>query len=174
MHYSRLRRHGDVHTVKPSKGGNNKTHGMSGTPIYNTWVNIKARCDINTKHPIYIKYYKNRGITICGRWKNSFEGFFEDMGLPPSESHSLDRIDNDKGYSKQNCRWATRFEQQGNMRSNRLVTHDGETHCINEWARRTGIKSATIIGRLNDGWPIKKALTKPVNLAMSRPKSYTP
>jgi hypothetical protein len=89
-----------------------KTHMMRKTPEYGVWVNMRTRCN-NTN---YYKWnnYGGRGIKVCEEWNGSFEQFFADMGKRPSNLHSLDRIDNDGNYCKENCRWATRKEQQAN------------------------------------------------------------
>lgn len=95
------------------------THGLSRTPEYRSWYSMKERC-FNTKHPCY-HLYGGRGITICERWM-SITNFYADMGDRP-EGTSLDRIDSDKNYEPENCRWATREEQAINTRrSNRLNT----------------------------------------------------
>lgn len=89
----------------------NKQHGMYKKRIYRIWSGIKSRC-LNKNEPAY-KYYGNRGITIPDKWM-SFLGFYEDMGNPPTEKHTIDRINTTKSYSKLNCRWATRKEQARN------------------------------------------------------------
>lgn len=91
--------------------GKNKTHGMSYTRTYRSWIKMKERC-LNPNHDHYHRY-GGRGIKICDRWLLSFENFLEDMGDRP-EDRSLDRIDNNNGYEKNNCRWATRIEQNIN------------------------------------------------------------
>lgn len=91
------------------------THGYGGTKIYCAWKNMIDRC-YNPRNNHY-QYYGARGITVCDEWLNSVEAFARDMGLPPSPRHSLDRINNDLGYYKENCRWATATEQSRNRRN---------------------------------------------------------
>jgi hypothetical protein len=94
-----------------------KKHGMKGSPTYLSWRSMKSRC-LNENDPYYYRY-GGRGITVCERWL-AFEAFLHDMGERP-ESKVLERIDNDKGYYLENCRWATAKEQARNRSNNRLV-----------------------------------------------------
>jgi hypothetical protein len=95
--------------------------------------------------------YLERGICVCDGW-NSFEAFFEDMGSKPSNEHTLERIDNDRGYEPGNVKWATRTEQQRNRRNNRLLTIQGETMTYSAWATRLGVDWSTIDRRVRRGW----------------------
>jgi len=115
-------------------------------------------------------YYAGRGITVCDRWRDSFVAFYEDMGPKPSPAHSLDRIDNDKGYEPGNCRWATRTEQMRNTRANRWITFAGETLTLADWSERLGIHKETLTRRL-ETWSVEEAMTRPVR-GRSLPTSH--
>ena len=115
-----------------------------------------GRC-FDPKHQFYY-LYGGRGIGVCERWQKSFESFLEDMGSCP-KSCTLDRIDGDKDYSPDNCRWATITQQNRNARSNVMVTFAGKTQCVTAWAKEVGIKPATLRYRIHRGWPIKQALS---------------
>lgn len=99
-----------------------KTHGMARTKIYKTWIQMRSRCT-NTTDQSYSEYGE-RGITVCEDWLNSFERFYSDMGDQP-DGMSLERIDNNKGYSNENCRWATVTDQQRNKRTSKWWFIDG-------------------------------------------------
>lgn len=135
-----------------------RTHGMSGTPIYLVWIDMVRRCTKPNHHAF--RLYGGRGITVCNRWL-AFENFFADMGDRPSPEHSIDRKENDKGYSPNNCRWATSIEQSNNRSTNRFVTYEGKTQTVTEWAREKGFWKSTLRYRLNHGVPIDQ-LFKPV------------
>lgn len=126
---------------------------------YRIWMDMKWRCT-NPKWWLY-RYYGARGITVCDRWMESFANFFDDMGRRPA-GMQLDRIDNMKGYSKENCRWATRAEQQHNTRKTRNLTYQGRTQPMGVWARELGMGQNVIGSRLKLGWSIERAFTEPV------------
>lgn len=128
-------------------------HGCTRSTEWKVWVAIKTRC-LNPKSSAY-KYYGGRGITICDRWRNSFENFFSDMGTRPTPLHSIERKNNDLGYSPDNCKWATKLEQANNTRTEYL----GKRQTLAQWSRETGIHKRTIRARLFElGWETKKAL----------------
>ena len=121
----------------------------------------KQRC-YNPKCRDY-QYYGGRGITICQRWLDSFDALVTDMGLRPTSSHTLERVDNNGPYSKENCVWALRQDQMQNTRQVRLVTYKGETKTIAEWERVLGFKSGTLKARLSRlGYTVEEAFTKDV------------
>lgn len=122
------------------------THGKTRTPIYHVWSNMKRRC--TDPNMIQYKDYGGRGVTVCDRWLNSFEDFLTDVGEPPTPKHTIDRIDNSKGYEPGNVKWSTREEQNRNKRSNKNYTVDGVTKTIGEWAKHYGVKSSTLYRRL--------------------------
>jgi hypothetical protein len=133
-------------------------HGMSreGNRTYQSWRAMKSRC-LNTKHEFY-KTYSPLGI--CEEWKNSFESFLRDMGERP-EGKSLDRINNTKGYYKQNCRWATQRQQCQNRTNNKIVTFNGDKVALFELSERYNVSITLLYNRLKRKWPIEKALLTP-------------
>ena len=138
-------------------GKENATHGGRHTKLYSHWSIMKARC-YNPKHNRY-ELYGGRGITVCAEWVNSFE-VFRDWALANGyrDGLTIDRKDNDGPYSPDNCRWATAKQQGNNRRCNRMITCNGETHTLAEWAELTGIKRQTIQTRLTRGWTVSRAL----------------
>lgn len=105
--------------------------------------------------------YGGRGISMCERWRNSFEAFLDDMGPRPSSRHSLDRINVDGNYEPGNCRWATPLAQMRNTRWNRNITWMGKTQCLQAWANELGMSSKLLSERLRTGWSVDAAFTTP-------------
>lgn len=135
------------------------THGMRYFQEYKVWTDMKSRC-LNKKDTGF-RNYGGRGIKVCNRWLK-FENFYFDMGEIPSKGYRLDRIDNDSNYSKLNCRWATKSQQERNKRTNRVLSHNGRTMCVTAWAECLGFNPVTLFVRLNRGWSVARTLTKPV------------
>lgn len=138
--------------------GHTKSHGASKE--YIAWKGIKSRC-LNSKTDNF-DYYGGRGIAMCDRWRDSFENFLADMGLAPSKGHSIDRKESNGDYCPENCHWATRAEQNTNRCSVHLMTFCGQTLSASGWARKLGIKPATVMIRIRRGWTVHKTLTTPV------------
>ena len=139
----------------------NTKHRSSGTRLYRIWANMKDRC-YRENHRRYADY-GGRGITVCEEWLESFLAFqVWALSNGYSDDKTIDRKDNDGPYSPDNCRWATRKEQNNNTRRNPQVTYQGETHTISEWADMQGIAYNTLFLRLKRGWPVGKALTTPM------------
>ena len=132
-------------------------HGMSETPTWNAWKNMRKRCNsTSTWHG----WYAERGIVVCDRWLK-FDNFLADMGPKPIAT-SLDRINNDGNYEPANCRWATQRQQSSNKRSNRNIELNGIKQPISEWCYLLDIPYHTVIGRLNKlGWSDRDAICTP-------------
>lgn len=140
-----------------------KKHGHSKThPLYKNWIGMRQRCQ-NRNSGSYPSY-GGRGITVCDRWNSSFPAFIADMGPRPSHAHTIERIDNSKGYSPDNCRWATRMEQTRNTRTNYMVEFQGRQMSLAEAAEIAGLDYDTIRNRLRRGWSEVDALSKPVHV----------
>lgn len=141
-------------------GNANRTHGGSDTDLYRIWCNIKDRC--NNPDNKAFRNYGARGINLCAEWSESFPAFVNSMGPRPSKLHSIDRIYNDKGYSPENCRWATK-QEQGRNRRGLISTPD--TTSLKEAAERAGIVYGTVHARVfRHGWTIEDALTIPAKV----------
>jgi len=140
-----------------SCGCHKTTHGMSNTPTYHSWENMVQRATNPNKS---FDYYIGRGIGICDSWMD-FNVFLSDMGVRP-EGKTIDRIDNNSGYSKDNCRWATPFEQMNNRRDTIFITYLGVKQSVGYWSKESGISISAIRSRLNLGWTAEKILTTPI------------
>ncbi len=150
------------------------THGFSGTTEYYAWNGMRSRCF--SKNQSAWKHYGGRGITVCDRWRHSFEAFRSDMGERPSPKHSVDRVDNDGNYScgkcdecitrgwPANCRWATAKEQAWNKRDavdSHWLEHGGRRLTCSQWARELGISRQAIDIRIANGWSAERICTTP-------------
>lgn len=117
-----------------------------GNRLYRIWYGMHRRCE-NTKHIRY-KRYGERGITVCPEWKH-FKVFVDwALGHGYSEELTIDRIDSNKGYSPDNCRWATKKEQTDNRECTNMFTYKGQTHTLTEWACIYGHNEATLWCRI--------------------------
>ena len=159
--------------------------GRKRTPEYTSWTEAKRRC-YKDNYPDY-HLYGGKGVRVCQRWLHEFANFLKDMGLKPFPSASIDRINGDGNYScghckqciengwTENCRWATKMEQSQNTSKTRMLTYNGETYCLREWARRLGITHRTLSARLAKGWPLEKVFSSehyftPPPIKKARPK----
>lgn len=135
-----------------SRGKAMAKHGMWNSPEWNAWKSMKDRClrKTNEKYPIY----GGRGITVCDEWIGSFNDFFAHVGLRPSSSHSLDRIDSNKGYEPGNVRWADIFQQNNNKRTNVTVDVDGVLMTAAQVSRHFGITNRAALYRISRGLPL--------------------
>lgn len=161
------------HRVHPRSCGchhGNETHKMSQTKQYSNYQNMLRRC-----HDSLDKDYKNygaRGIEVCKKWRESFENFWEDMGVGYSHGLTLDRIDNNGPYAPENCRWATLKQQANNTRYNVLIDTPTGQMTIAQAAETYGIKSITLRKRLKAGWPVRIALTTPTDNKSRKLSTY--
>ena len=132
-------------------------HGMTGTRPYMTWQNMHRRC--TEKNNKEYDRYGGRGIRVCEEWAE-FEPFWRDMKDGYEDNLTLDRIDNDGDYTKENCRWATPKEQSNNKRNNVLLTYKGKTKTVAEWSRELGVNAKMVYKRVKRGWDDERALTQ--------------
>ncbi len=135
-------------------------------PLNRCWRTMRWRCYGNprgkkTKH---IRNYKDRGITICERWRKSFWDFVKDVGERPSPNHTIERINNNGDYNPENVKWATWGEQARNTRSSRFLTLNGETKTLIEWSETRKIDPRTLHARLRNRWPLELALNTPTQI----------
>lgn len=146
---------------KKVAGKHSFKHGHSGlnvTSEYMIWANMNQRC--NNKNNTHFKDYGGRGIFVCEKWISSFSDFFKEMGSRPSKKHTLDRIDNNKGYCIENCKWSTRKEQIENRRTSLKINFNGEIKSLKDWSDHYSISYKLLHKRLfSCKWPIEKALS---------------
>jgi hypothetical protein len=139
-------------------GAANTKHGMTAHPIYWVWRSMRDRCRLPT-HQSW-KNYGGRGIRVCRRWR-AFESFLADMWPTYREGLSIERRDNNRGYSRENCTWVTRDVQACNRRNNVFVRLKGRRLTVAQTARETGIGVTTLLYRIAHGWPATKLLMRP-------------
>ena len=122
------------------------SHKMSGTRIYKIWQGMKKRC--YNEHDARYSSYGGRGITVCDEWKNSFQCFYDwSMNNGYNETLTIDRIDNNKGYSPDNCRWANQQEQSRNRSTNIKIKIGNSTRTLTEWCEIFNVDKGTIFAR---------------------------
>ena len=134
----------------------NLSHGGVGSDAYGIWESIKKRC-CNPKSKNW-ENYGGRGITICDRWKDDYGLFLKDMGERPFKGAQIDRIDNNKGYEPENCRWTTSKNNNRNRRNNTMIEFKGQSRCLAEWAEIMGLKQGTLLNRIRKGWAMEDAM----------------
>lgn len=144
-----------------SCGCRRELHGMAGERLYQEWQDMKKRCS----KPYATSYnnYGGRGITVCDEWAKSF-GAFREWAIANGyrDDLTLERNDYNGNYEPENCRWATRKEQQNNRRNNRMVEYNGKTQTLAQWADEMNIPYAILKKRIIYGWSVERILTKPV------------
>lgn len=128
-------------------------------PEYTVWLTMKRRCGCPTATGF--AFYGDRGIRVCKKWEKDFAAFLAHVGSRPSRLHTLDRINNDRGYEPGNVRWATRKEQSRNARMNRLLEFAGKRMPVVAWTEHLGLSEDCLRGRLKMGWSTEAALTTP-------------
>lgn len=129
-------------------------------PAFHVWSGMLNRC-YRKSDPAY-KRYGGRGIKVCPRWRHNFYAFVSDVWPPSRPGLTIERIDNNKGYSPRNCKWATRAEQCRNRRSNVWIRFQGRRLCIQDWATELGVTYYTLYWRyVLGGWSAKRTLTTP-------------
>jgi hypothetical protein len=131
-------------------------------PERSVWAGMLSRCNNPTNASYH--HYGGRGIKVCERWQGpqGYANFKADLGPRPSRAHSLDRADNNRGYTPRNCRWATAAEQGLNRSNNTLITWNGKRQTLTEWSRETGLTISAISKRLEYKWPLDRVFTQPM------------
>lgn len=144
----------DGHTT--SCGCKRTRHGDCHTDLYHKWIGMLSRCkEVTGDHA---KYYFDHGIRVCEEWATDYVSFRKwSLANGYTKGMSLDRIDNDRGYEPDNCRWVTMKDQGRNKRNNRLITIDGETRPMSFWCEVYNTYPQLVGGRLSRGWPVKEA-----------------
>jgi len=135
------------------------THRLSRTTEYVAWMAMKTRC-LNKNSERYPDW-GGRGIAIAAEWVSDFPAFLKHIGPRPSPQHSIDRIDNTRGYEPGNVRWSVRLQQMRNTRHNRVITFNGKTQCVSAWCEELSLPTEVVYSRLKHGWNEHEALATP-------------
>lgn len=156
---------------KESRSFNSRKHGLAHHPLYKIWIDIIKRC--TNSNAIAYKNYGGRGIAICDEWRHDFAAFHSyvtNLEHHGEHGYSIDRIDNSKGYEPGNLRYATRLQQSQNTRKVVMLTFNGQTKIVSDWAREAGISSSVLSGRLKRNWNMQDALSAPVDKRFHKKK----
>ena len=146
--------------IKRNKTVKYTTHGQSRTRLYTIWCDMKQRC-LNKKQKVF-KHYGERKISICDKWKNDFNSFYDwSIRNGYADNLTIDRIDVDGNYNPSNCRWATMQQQHRNTRRNVFVEINGVKKVLIDWCGYYKIKYTTVLSRIYSGWEMVKAITTP-------------
>ena len=141
--------------------GNATKHHLSNTRIYRIWKNMKSRCYCENRSNY--KFYGGRGIAICNEWKNDFMKFYQwaiENGY--KDGLTIDRIDNNGNYTPENCKWENQKEQFRNRRTSKMIFYNGKNKCLSYWGEIYGIKTHTLLARINRGWSFEKSINEKV------------
>ena len=142
--------------------GRKPTHGMTKTRIYNIWQHMISRCN-RTSDKSYDRY-GGRGITVCDEWLD-FKTFAEwSFSNGYEDNLTIDRIDNNKGYSPNNCRWATYKQQSNNRRCCKQYEMDGRKQNLKQWCEEFGVRYGTVVNRMRKGWSFERAISEPIHI----------
>lgn len=133
-----------------------KTHGFGNSPTMTSWAEMKRRC--YAKHRQEYKNYGGRGITVCQPWLDSFSNFLSDMGERLAGT-TLERIDNNGSYCRENCCWIERRKQDYNKRTSKMVNINGETMCLAQACQKFDANYNKVYQRLHRGWSLDRALS---------------
>lgn len=145
--------------IKDNKKPRTIKHGQYKTSEFKAWQSMIQRCYNTNSHNF--KLYGGRGITVCDKWRDSFESFLQDIGKKPSKKHQLDRINNNANYTPDNCRWSTPQQNSNNRRNTIYVLFNNELVTISDLSKRYNINNNILRSRIKRGWSVKQALTKP-------------
>lgn len=154
-------RNGDVRScgcLKAYVQSQPRTHGFSGTRVHRQWKSMRKRC--RSSNSSDYRHYGGRGIKVCERWEE-FSNFLSDMGPPPDDKSTIERINNDGNYEPSNCRWATQSEQVLNTRRTVYVEHNGQKVPLHSLLKNSPVSREGLKRRLSIGWSLEKALSVP-------------